>query len=97
DAKRFDRLYKAPGAAHRDFCEIFGPEYILPNVGEFLGYFMVRKVMAGPALLRAAGTVTKKLAAWLAEQGYADAATVERAKERGAAGARDPPKADALA
>jgi hypothetical protein len=42
-----------------------------------LGYFMVRKVIAGPSLLRTAGTVTKKLAAWLAAQGYADAETVE--------------------
>jgi hypothetical protein len=89
DAKRFDRLHKAPGDAHREFCEIFGPEYLLPNVGEFLGYFMVRKVMAGPALLRAAGTVTKKLAAWLAEQGYADAETVEMATEQGAAAGTD--------
>src|SRR3954454_20789962 len=97
DAKRFDERFNAPGVAHREFCEIFGPEYILPNVGEFLGYFMVRKVIAGPALLRTAGTVTKKLAAWLAAKGYADAATVELATEQGVSAARDLPKADALA
>jgi hypothetical protein len=97
DAKRFDQRFNAPGDAHQEFCEIFGPEYILPHVGEFLGYFMVRKVIAGPALLRAAGTVTKKLAAWLAAKGYADAETVEVATEHGAAAARDLPKADALA
>jgi hypothetical protein len=96
DAKRFDRGFHAPGEAHQAFCEIFGPEYILPNVGEFLGYFMDRKVVAGPALLRTAGTVTKKLAAWLAAKGYADAATMELATEQGAAAARDLPKADAL-
>jgi hypothetical protein len=97
DAKRFDQRFKAPGDAHREFCELFGPEHILPNVGEFLGYFMVRKVIAGPSLLRSAGTVTKKLAAWLAEQGYADPTTVEVAAEQGAAAARDLPKAEALA
>src|SRR2546428_13897624 len=31
---------------------------------------MVRKVMAGEELLRASGTVAKKLASWLHEQGY---------------------------
>src|SRR3954462_10843723 len=51
DAKRFDQRSNAPGVAHREFCEMFGPEHILPNVGEFLSYFMVRKVMAGPSLL----------------------------------------------
>jgi hypothetical protein len=97
DAKRFDQRFKAPGDARGEFCELFGPEYILPNVGEFLGYFMVRKVSAGLALLRAAGTVTKKLAAWLAEKGYADVETVAVATEQGAAAARDLPKAEALA
>ena len=97
DAKRFDRLYKAKGDDHREFCQIFGPEHILPNVGEFLGYFMVRKVVASRALLRAAGTVTKRLAAWLAEHGYADAEAAELAAERGAEAARELPKADELA
>jgi hypothetical protein len=31
---------------------------------------MVSKVICGKELLRAAGTVIKKLAAWLAEKGY---------------------------
>ncbi len=97
DAKLFERLFNAKGDKHREFCEIFGPEHILPNVGEFLDYFMIRKVIAGKDLLRAAGTVTKKLAAWLAEKGYAEAKDVEDAKERGAAAARDLPKAEELA
>jgi hypothetical protein len=96
-AKRFERLQHATGDTPREFCEVFGPEQILPNVSEFLGYFMVRKVMASRALLRAAGTVTKRLAAWLAAQGYADAEAAELAAERGAEAARDLPKADELA
>jgi hypothetical protein len=97
DAKRFERLRNAAGETPRDFCEIFGPEHILPNLGEFLGYFMVRKVIASRVLLRAAGTVTKRLAAWLAEQGYADAEEAGVATERGAEAARELPKADELA
>ena len=48
DAKRFERLQRATGDVRREFCQVFGPEHILPNVGEFLGYFMVRKVVAEP-------------------------------------------------
>jgi hypothetical protein len=97
DAKRYERLRDAVGDTSREFCAIFGPEQILPHVGEFLGYFMIRKVMASRTLLRAAGTVTKRLAAWLAEQGYADAEAAELAKERGAEAARELPKAEELA
>jgi hypothetical protein len=97
DAKRYERLRGAVGGTPREFSTIFGPEHILPNVGEFLGYFMVRKVMASRALLRAAGTVTKRLAAWLAERGYVNAEAAELAKERGAEAARELPKADDLA
>jgi hypothetical protein len=67
---RFDKLFNAEGEQHREFCDIFGPEHILENVGEFLNYFMVSKVMAGAATLRASGTVMKKLARWLAEHNY---------------------------
>lgn len=42
EAALFDRLYKAKGAEHREYCQIFGPERILPEIG----YFMVRKVFA---------------------------------------------------
>lgn len=96
-AKLFDQLYNAKGDAHREFCDIFGPEHILPNVDEFLGYFMVRRVIAGKDLLRAAGTMTKKLAAWLAEKGYAGAEEVEDATERGAEAAQNLPRAEELA
>jgi len=66
DRARFDKLFNAEGEQHREFCDMFGPEHILENVGEFLNYFMVSKVMAGADTLRASGTVMKKLAKWLA-------------------------------
>ncbi len=97
DRKLFDKRFDAEGEQQREFCEVFGPEHILPNVDEFLNYFMVRKVMAGKDLLRAAGTVTKKLARWLAEKGYADAEDAEEVVGRGAAAARDLPQAEELA
>ena len=51
------------------FCRLFGPEKIPQNLGEFLDYFMVSKVIAGQELLKASGTVTSKLTRWLAELG----------------------------
>lgn len=52
------------------FCGTFGPAEILGGYSEFLGYFMPRKVMCGKETMRAAGTVTKKLAKWLSDNGY---------------------------
>ncbi len=95
DRKRFDQAY---GAGDEEaFCHLFGPEHILGNLTEFLGYFMLRKVMAGQELLRSAGTVTKKLATWLYEHGYVSADEAEIAVDRGADAARDLPRAERLA
>ncbi len=90
----FDKLYNEQDI---EFCDIFGPEKILDNVDEFLSYFMVRKVMAGQELLKAAGTVTKKLARWLQEKGYATAEEMEVAVESGTEAAHSLPKAEKLA
>jgi hypothetical protein len=97
DAELFNRLYNSEGDAHREFCEIFGPGQILPNVGEFLGYFMIRKVFAAAELKRAAGTVTKALARWLADEGYVSSREAEDGLAQGAQAARDLPRAEALA
>lgn len=92
----WEQLFNAEGDRHREFCEIFGPEHILPHMGEFLSYFMVCKVMAGQDLLRTSGTVTKKLSKWLEDKGYATAEEIEDAMERGADAARDLPRAETL-
>ena len=97
DTKLWERHFNAKGEAHREFCEIFGPEHILPSVGEFLSWFMVRKIMAGKDMMRAAGTVTKKLARWLGDEGLAGAEAVEDANERGSDAVRDLPVARELA
>lgn len=93
----FDRLHGAQGAEQREFCQVFGPEKIAENVGEFLNYFMIRKVMCGKDLLRAAGTVTKKLGKWLLQKGYVNAEQAEDVVDSGANAARDLPAAEELA
>ena len=94
--KLWQELFNAEGDQHREFCEIFGPEHILPHIGEFLSYFMISKVMAGQDLLRASGTVTKKLAKWLADKGYATVEQAGDAVERGTDATRDLPRAEKL-
>ncbi len=61
----YDKITKAGGT----FCGTFGPDDATAGYSEFLGYFMPRKVMCGKETMQAAGTVTKKLAKWLAEKG----------------------------
>ena len=78
------------------YCHLFGPEKIVDHLGEFLGWIMVRKVMADADLLRASGTVTKKLASWLHEHGYISDEQRTQAVERGADATRDLPRADRL-
>jgi hypothetical protein len=79
------------------FCRIFGPEKIVENLSEFLGYFMIRKVLAGQDLLRASGTVTGKLVAWLGARGCLAPDAAREAVQRARTAARDVPKAARLA
>jgi hypothetical protein len=83
----YDKITKAGGT----FCGTFGPEYITSGYSEFLGYFMPRKVMCGKETMQAAGTVTKKLAKWLAEKGYVE--DTEYAQERAGEAVKDLPNA----
>ena len=68
EAKRWQKAFDA--GDEEAFCHLFGPREIPPHLGEFLGYFMVRKVIAGQELLKAPGTVTGKLVCWLETQAF---------------------------
>ena len=92
----WDVHFNAEGRDHREFCEIFGPEKIPENVGEFLGYFMPHKVMCGKDLLRAAGTVTRKLGRWLAEKGFVSGDSADDMADRGARASKILPAAATL-
>jgi hypothetical protein len=95
ERRRWDEAFVA--GDEDAFCHLFGPEHISTHLPEFLGYFMVRKVIAGQELLPAAGTVSKKLAGWLYEQGYTSAEQRDFLTQRGARAARDLPRAEQLA
>ncbi len=93
----WEQRYNARGSEHREFCEFFGAEKIAENVREFLNYFMPRKVMCGQDLLRAAGTVTKKLGKWLVDKGYIETDRGDDMADSGARASKDLPAAEALA
>ena len=90
----FERSFNAEGENHREFCQIFGPEKIVENLGEFLGYYVIRKVIAGEDFKRAAGAVSKKLVKWLVEKNLISPETAESGAEMTAEAARDLPKAE---
>jgi len=92
----WEALFNAEGPEHREFCEIFGPEKIPENAGEFLNYFMPRKVMCGKDTLRAAGTVTRKLGKWLADKGYVGNEIADEMADSGARASKDLPAAENL-
>jgi hypothetical protein len=97
EASLFDKYYNAEGQEHKEFCQLFGPEKITENTGEFLGYFMVRKVMAGGDFKRLAGTVIKKLSKWLTEEGYISKEDAAMSEKTGADASKYLPKAEKAA
>jgi hypothetical protein len=86
-----DGEYGKTTKAGGTYCNSFGAEDVTSGYSEFLGYFMPRKVMCGKDTMQAAGTVTKKLAKWLAKKGYVQ--DTEDAQERAGEAATDLPKA----
>lgn len=82
DDDLFAKLYKEK---QMQFCDIFGPDKIVPIYDEFLDSFMIHKVEAGKDLIKTAGTVTKKLARWLKDKGYISNKEMKTATESAAA------------
>jgi hypothetical protein len=69
EGELFEREYGRNEEAG-SFCNLFGPEKILENLDEFLGWFLVRKTMASKATLQATPSVLRKLLEWLVERGH---------------------------
>jgi hypothetical protein len=94
ERRRWEQAFASGGEGA--LCHLFGPEKIPEHVDEFLGYFMVRRVIAGQELLRASGTVTGKLVTWLAARGYIDRDSADRATGRARDASRNVSVADRL-
>jgi len=90
----YERLYLRKNL---EFCSIFGPDKILSGLSTFLNYFMIRKVMASEALLRASGTVSKKLVKWLYENEHVEKEEALDALALASEAVRELPAAERLA
>ncbi|MDZ7576720.1 MAG: hypothetical protein U0904_00865 [Candidatus Nanopelagicales bacterium] len=81
DASDMRRWEQASESDEEAFCHLFGAEAIIAGLGEFLDYFMIRKVLASSEDLKAASTVTGKLVRWLEGLGLLTDVSVEVARE----------------
>ena len=55
----------------KKYCEVFDPEYIRAlEIKDFLGYFVIRNVLASKTSLETLGRVMHKLVKWMHENDY---------------------------
>jgi hypothetical protein len=94
ERRRWEKAFEA--GDEEAFTKLFGPDKIPPHLGEFLGYFMIRKVIVPADLTAAAGRVTRELVEWLAGQGWVGEVAAAAAVERSNDAARDLPRAERL-
>lgn len=77
------------------FSRTFGPQRIPEHVGTFLGWFIIRKVLGGREISRAAGPQTLALLEWLEAKGYVkEGRGLDDAKEIARDAAGELPRAD---
>ena len=68
DKIRLNEVYEREG---KKYCEVFDPEYIRAlEIKDFLGYFMIRNVLASKTFLETVGKVMHKLVKWMHEKTY---------------------------
>lgn len=78
------------------FCNLFGPTYILEGLEEFLGWFVIRKVIMPQGGVARMGPAAGALVEWLVASGYVSREAADGDGELSAAAARDLPAADRL-
>lgn len=70
EAGLFDREYSRDEEAG-SFCNLFGPEKVLENLDDLVGWFLVRKTFASKSTLQAVPAVLGELVRWLGQEGHA--------------------------
>ena len=90
----FDHYLELEGKAHKEFCQIFGPEKIAENVGEFVGYYLIRKVMLPGDEMGLAAKAVSEFCAWLAKKNIAPAQAANEAAALAATAAKILPCAE---
>jgi hypothetical protein len=95
DRKRWDRAFNS--GDEDAYCKLFGADKIPGEVGAFVGYFMIRKVVAPKTVTASTGRVITDLLDWLVGQGLLKQEEVADARARAAAASSDLPNAEKLA
>jgi hypothetical protein len=73
-----DNAYAKAQEQEKSFVDLYDHSYIEDNVGEFLDYFVPRKVMAGDSfILKTCPRVIKKLLKWMREKRLVDLTNAE--------------------
>jgi hypothetical protein len=68
-----DKAYDAAQKQGKSFIDLYGHNHIEDNVGEFLDYFVPRKVMAGDVfILKTCPRVMRKLLRWMRAKNLVD-------------------------
>lgn len=94
ETKLFDRFYNLDGEEHKEFCQVFGPDKIAENVGEFVGYFLIRKVMLPGNEMGEAAAIVAAFLRWLVEKNIVPAKEMKEAIERAEQATKDLPAAE---
>ncbi len=90
----FEHYYDLEGKAHKEFCQIFGPEKIPENVGEFVGYYLIRKVMLPGDEMGMAAKAVSEFCTWLANENIVPAEAANQAAALAASAAKVLPCAE---
>jgi hypothetical protein len=67
--ERYERLYRDLDGG-RDFFELFGPEFLLPELDFFTGVFLEKEVHTSERVVRRAADVVSDLREWLVAKGH---------------------------
>ena len=94
ESKLFDRYCDLKGSSHKEFCQIFGPDRIAENVPEFVGYFLIRKVMMSGDQMAVAAKVVAELCKWLVAKNIVPGETIVEAIERAERAVEELPRAE---
>jgi len=78
------------------FCRTFGPDKILGEIGGFLDWYVIRKVLGPQWIAERAGPVMRDFVGWLVEKGYVPAEDAEDAIDIATDAGRNLPRADKL-
>ena len=92
ETKIFEYYFKQDEDKHKEFCQIFGADKIVENVSEFVGYFLIRKVMDSPTFLGKAAKEIELLCYWLEKNKYASAEEAREAAICAATAAKQLPR-----